>query len=114
MYRTRCLVSIVVLFVIVTVFFIHCNEANRGCRETEEFTGLDKECLTSGECSALDADFCMLDPQTDEGVCVVTDCDTSVCPCGYSCCDCQGSSLPTFCLPEDSVKEMEDFGCNCD
>lgn len=87
------------------------------CPPQSEFSGLDVECDddTKEVCEGLDANFCLIDPATKSGGCVITDCHESECPCGYSCCDCNVIGYPIFCVPYgNAVEQLEDYYCKCD
>lgn len=88
-------------------------DVDGGCLEPGSFSGVNESCKEQFQCEDYDADFCLVDPLSGEGGCVLTGCDKSACPCGYSCCDCSSIGLPIFCVPEEVVTEMESYTCQC-
>ncbi|MDD5306173.1 MAG: hypothetical protein PHU25_02520 [Deltaproteobacteria bacterium] len=68
-------------------------------------TGLGESCTDNEQCADYEADYCAINPLTQEGFCTVENCTVSPddCPQGYRCCDSPESyGQPNLCiLPAD-------------
>ncbi len=70
-------------------------------------TGYGLDCTEGGgECAGFDADYCLADPGTGEGVCTLTDCEPGECPSGSLCCDCKTLAMPVLCLYDYVVDDI--------
>ena len=89
-------------------------EDDAGCPSVESFSGVSEPCKEDEQCEEYDADFCLVDPATNQGGCVLTGCDSFTCPCEFACCDCSVFGYPIFCAPDEAVPELESYSCQCD
>ncbi len=81
-------------------------------------SGMGESCSSDDDCSDYDADYCAINPMTQEGYCTIDDCAPGGCPAGYQCCDCSESTLLpqiSACISEDEVDLVEGMGgCTCE
>jgi hypothetical protein len=75
-------------------------------------SGLWEPCNAQEECEGFDADYCAINPLTDEGYCTI-ECEVGDCPDGSQCCDCTNEDYPIACILDEDVPmiEMVCVGC---
>lgn len=71
-------------------------------------TGMGEICAGDEDCADYEADYCLMQPGDDEGVCTVQNCsvDPDDCPDGYLCCDFTIPSVPNFCVTDAQFAEL--------
>ena len=71
-------------------------------------TGMGEVCAGEEDCAGYEADYCLMQPGDDEGVCTVQDCsvDPDDCPDGYICCDFSIPAVPNFCATDEQYAEL--------
>ncbi len=80
--------------------------------------GMGEICSGDQDCAQFEtADFCAVNPLTQEGNCTVADCVGGDCPDTYLCCDCIASGVfeKTICADEANAGSLVSMaGCTCE
>jgi hypothetical protein len=76
--------------------------------------GYWEPCESNADCASYEADYCMVNPMSDEpGVCLFQDCDPTSCPQDSLCCDCSVLMMPVICIPEAIITGSALDTCDC-
>jgi len=78
-------------------------------------TGMGVTCKEQGDCAGYDADYCAINPTTQEGGCTIQDCTLSPdsCPKDWKCCDFpEAIAYPVMCIPQDEYDQIGSTMCH--
>lgn len=75
-------------------------------------SGLDQACASDTECVSFEANYCLINPQTQAGYCTLKDCDpaSDTCPAGHKCCDMPFNGVPNSCMKQADYDTMSGMG----
>ncbi len=76
--------------------------------------GFGVECSQESDCAEFEvADFCALNPLSQQGYCTLENCEADDCPDTWRCCDCTSLLGWVACLDDGYAATAEKMGCIC-